>query len=203
LYGDVAPHPRQLALPDLDAVAAASSLPLREPGVCAFGERFSSEVVMSRRRDRNEKQKFQLISDFDVLGKVRVIRRISFFNGEEMVKDGIARRVMDDENVGVIGFQMLPAKRAPMDSKLPPLQPSTAALSRKEMDAIAGSDFKGGENLYGVYGPPGCSRTAGMSEQQRMSRMERGLRPEDLVERSFAKLNAWAQIGPALQEVQL
>jgi hypothetical protein len=38
-----------------------------------------------------------------------------------------------------------------------------------------------------------------MNEEQRMSRMERGLRPEDLVERSFAKLKAWAQI-PVLQD---
>jgi hypothetical protein len=97
---------------------------------------------MSRRRDRSEQQKFQLISHFDVLGKVRVVRRISFFNGEQMVADGIARRVMDDGGMGVIGFQMLPAKAAPKDSKLPPLQPSSAALSRKEMDAVAGSNFK-------------------------------------------------------------
>lgn len=157
---------------------------------------------MPRRRERGEKQQFQLISDFDVLGKVRVVRRISFFNGEKMVADRLARRVMDDDNATVIGFQMLPARRAEMDAKLPPLRPSTAALSRKEMDAVAGSNFKGGENLEGVYGPPGGSRTAGLSEEKRMQRIERGLRPEDLVERSFAKLNAWAQIPGLLHRVR-
>jgi hypothetical protein len=158
------------------------------------------EILMSRRRRRGESNRFQLCSDFDPLGNITVVRRVSFDEGELLVAEGSAKRVMDDENVGVIGFQLCSGGKSDIAHEPVDSNPSNAALSQVEVYAVAGSGFKGGVNRYGVYGPPGKSQTAGLNEAQRQSRIKRGLSGEDLVERSLTKLSAWRQISSLLHD---
>jgi hypothetical protein len=86
----------------------------------------------------------------------------------------------------VVSPRVAESDKAPVDTG------SAAALTQKEVMAVAGTNFKHGR-----------SRTACMTEEQRLRRINGRngdrLPPEDLVERATAKLQAWAQIGPMLQ----
>jgi hypothetical protein len=155
-----------------------------------------------RRRNRSEQQQYNYYDSNTNLG-ARVLRRLSFDKGEEYVAAGIAVCVRDATGK-IIAYQKLEERRIENpDTAMVPSFTSMTVLSRAEVDAIAGSKFKGGENEQGVYGPPGRSRTIGMKEEERMLRMKRGLPAEDLVERAQAKLQAWSHLGCELRMKKL
>jgi len=109
----------------------------------------------------------------------RVTRRISLDAGERMLASGHARRVNDHNGVH-IGYQL--QQPGPVKNGVP-AKPTPALLSAREMDLIAGQAFT-----------HGASRTASMTEAQRLTRVHpltnKLLPPEDEVERAVAKLHA-------------
>lgn len=118
----------------------------------------------------------------------KVIGRLSSRKAEELVRCGFAIRI--DLSDGTVAYQE--REYLVFDADIP--RSTIAALSRAEVEAIAGRHFKGGENLNGNYGPPGRSRTSGLNELQRAKRVLKGLPAEDFVERSEAKLQAWNKL---------
>lgn len=123
------------------------------------------------------KHEFKLFDTNTTLGW-KVIRRISEDHGEDMVLRRKARHVVNSEGKH-IGYQMYESALRPtpvvQDSK-----PSCTSISKREMEANAG--------LFGL------SRTASMSEAQRIKRVARG-RPEmDLVEAARVKLDAYCGV---------
>jgi hypothetical protein len=117
----------------------------------------------------------------------RVIRRIPFEEGEEMVREFRARRIIVDGELK--GFQLCshpgPAahlRRALFANRLPEAARATssAAFSKAEVDAIAGLR--------------GESKTEGLTDEQRAERILRGWRGEDVVEASRKKLNVYRKV---------
>ncbi len=140
---------------------------------------------MSRRRG-NSVRKY----NFYACDGTVVLRRLQASRAEEYVKAGIAMRVLDALG-RVIAYKR---SRHPLYSHdgLIASRHSGPSITRSEMDAIAGRAFKGGENLDGVYGASGRSRTKGLSEEDRLVRFESDRDCEDLVERAEVKLAAFA-----------
>lgn len=128
-----------------------------------------------RRREYGLEKEFKLYSD-DTHVKPRVVNRISGERGEEMVKAKEAIRVESDGGK-IIAYQMCirPPRAQEIVERCP--NPTSAAFSRAEVDAIAFSGFRDGR-----------SRTASMSATERAARVRSGRRAEDLVERSMQKL---------------
>lgn len=111
----------------------------------------------------------------------RVIRTISYSAGEAMVKQRKAERVYDPRNDGkLVGYLLLhgePAKPPIMRES----EPSSAAFSRAEVEAIAG--MRGDDH--------GRSRTANLPERIRVARTMKGRRDMDLVEAAYEKLRVY------------
>lgn len=126
-------------------------------------------------------------------GSKRIVRLITQTVGERMVRAGRAERGLDwDGETACYMRQRCARNRNTAAAISPEMQESTSALTLAEVDAIAGTNFKHGK-----------SRTAHLTESQKLSRGEhpmthRVLPPEDLVELATAKLKAWARIGPAI-----
>ena len=96
---------------------------------------------------RRGKPKYRVYSEPTPLGASTVLQRVSYKDGMAMVALGFVREVVTDTG---IYFQWGKPKQAadkPGGSKA-----SCTALSRAEVELIAGSGFKGGENLAGVVG---------------------------------------------------
>lgn len=116
-----------------------------------------------------------------------VARNISDADGRRGVASGSMREVFDEITHLCIGYQMLAVSEQRGDQDLPSVT-STASISRFEMEVNAGL--------------LGRSRTAGLTEAQRLERAaqrdERSgeyLTPEDVVERVQAKVLIFPHIG--------
>lgn len=107
----------------------------------------------------------------------RLIRRISFERGERMVDAGVAERCFDDSGRHV-AFRVINRGR---ERSASPNSPT--AITMRECEIYAGRCF-----------PRGQSRTARMSEVQRLTRINprdgRRLPPEDAIECVTAKVSA-------------
>jgi hypothetical protein len=112
----------------------------------------------------------------------RVIRWISRIKGSDMVAQGFARDV-HDEQFNHIGFQLMPTRQ--MEQQQLSMHTSTGLVPRDVM-LNAGTQFKHGK-----------SRTAGMTEDQRLHRTHpttgKLLPPEDAVELAQARVREWAR----------
>lgn len=115
-----------------------------------------------------ESRNFLLFPARTVLGW-RVIRRVSFREGETRVGVGEWRRVLDGTTHEHIGYQICTPEMSRGDYELPTIF-SPASISVREMQVNAG--------LFGR------SRTEGLSEDRRLARRN----PEDRVERAHAKV---------------
>jgi hypothetical protein len=115
----------------------------------------------------------------------RVIRMCNLAKGQQKVACGEWREVHDPNTGELIGFQPVTPAEARGDRDLPSLA-SCASISMREMQANAGE--------------LGRSRTAGMLEEDRVSRRDPRngtlLPAEDFVERTRAKVRVFAQVGP-------
>ena len=128
----------------------------------------------------------------------RVIRTISRHEGEAAVDAGTMRRVFDEISGALIGYQLAAEPVRKVDEDLPGLH-SSAAISVREMEIVAGTAFRGGQ-----------SRTAGMPEELRQLRAAktsprtgRRLTTEDAVERATAKVVNWPLVGANTRFVPL
>lgn len=135
---------------------------------------------MSRRPRRRSRNDDFLLFDRNTTLGWRVTRRIGYEQGEKLWATGHARRV-NDCNGQHIGYQLIQQDK--QSDGLPSLL-GPVMLTAREMDLIAGTNFKYGK-----------SRTARMSEAERITRLHpltrRMLPPEDPVERAQAKLKAF------------
>ncbi len=144
---------------------------------------------MARKWYAHARQGFDLCSS-GVGRPVRVIRRISEEEGNQMVRGFRAVRIPD---VGPLkGFQLCShpgaaahIRKALFANRLPEAARATssAAFSKAEVDAIAGTKFKEGK-----------SKTAGLTDEERAARILKGWRGEDLVETSEAKLKIYSRV---------
>lgn len=110
------------------------------------------------------------------LRKVDVVRRVSQAEAMELVNARKAEWAhgANGQNVGIqMCREQIPVKVFVVGDSTP----SSAAMSRREMDLVAGSNFK-----------EGGSRTVGMPEHRREDRVRRGLKETDAVEAASIKL---------------
>jgi hypothetical protein len=137
--------------------------------------------TLRRRRRRQQDGKLWLFSPVTTLGW-RATRWIHPDEGERKVAIGQLRHVLDPSGK-LIGYQM--AEGMPRDENMPSRR-APVSLSVHDMELIAGQTF-----------PKGKSKTAGLPEDLRISRVHplsgRALPPEDDVERAVAKLGAYAE----------
>lgn len=116
----------------------------------------------------------------------RILRTIYPREGERGVERGTMREVHDSITGHLLGYQVLGANEQRGDQDLAS-QPSTAAISRSEMEINAFARFEDGK-----------SHTAGLSEDRRAARRV----PEDRVERVQQKVLMFERrIGPAKGDV--
>lgn len=156
-----------------------------------------------RSRVRDRKGKIALFAadwKFRTVGR-QILRWVSDEQAFELVDAGKATPLRDADS-DVVGLRLLRAcerpstgaQPKPYQERMPVAEQSNTAFSRPEVHAIAGEHFPGGENRAGQYGPPGRSRTARLNEEQRMSRIAKGLCEVDLVEAARAKLNLYTSV---------
>lgn len=136
------------------------------------------------------------VYEFGANGSRRIVELTSRGRAMRMVRAGVIEEALDWDGVTVYYRRLQPKRRAAAalgmrdDGEIVSV-PSCAALTRNEVEAVVGTAFKFGK-----------SRTAGMSEEKRTSRMHpvthRVMAAEDLVELATAKLQAWKQVGPAI-----
>jgi hypothetical protein len=133
----------------------------------------------------------------------RIVGLISRAKGERMVRSKTAQAGLDwdgetlcFERIGTGAASAVPTfvpARPVLEPSELPIERSSTGFTQPEMNAIAGTNFRYGR-----------SRTSGMTEEQRQSRLDRRgkrLPEEDLVETATNKLRAWQQLGPALQQL--
>jgi hypothetical protein len=125
-------------------------------------------------RDTRQSGKYLLYGANTTLGW-RVVRTISFEEGERREAAGSLRRVNDSISGNHIGYQIVPTSERRGDRDLPSLS-STASISQREMEINAGEG--------------GHSRTAGMTEERRLEQRV----PEDRIERVQAKVAVYAYV---------
>ena len=113
----------------------------------------------------------------------RVVRMVSFAEGEKRAGRGSVRRVYDEVTNEHIGYQLVSSHEQRGDRDLRS-QPSTASISMREMQLNAER-----------------SRTVGLTEERRMERVALGLAPEDLVERVQCKVRVFPHIGAAKRDI--
>lgn len=155
-----------------------------------------------RQRDRNGKVAL-LAADWKFRPQHRqILRWIEVEEGDRLVQAGTAEGLCDQDTGELVAFRLLRECERPRavaqfhpykERPLVPI-PSSTAFSRPELLAIAGEHFRGGENNLGVYGPPGRSRTARLNDEQRRSRVAKGLREVDLAEAARTKLNLYRSV---------
>jgi len=121
-----------------------------------------------------------LLFSADISQGWRIVRRVSLDKGKRSVIEGRWREVTDDLG-NHLGYQIISTNS--VDSEMPTRQ-TPATISASEMTLYAGQAFSRGR-----------SRTAGMTEDQRLSRAKlpngRQLPPEDTIERLVGKVNAY------------
>ena len=144
---------------------------------------------MARARHRTRNKQFPLYHSETVHG-FREIRRVSAANGHDMTARGLWREVYDSLN-NLVGYQVMPSMKD--DLQVLSMRSSTAMVAR-DIVLNAGQAFKGGK-----------SRTAGMTEDQRLTRRHnqtgKVLPPEDAVERVEAKIRVYPEITGAKQDI--
>jgi hypothetical protein len=133
-----------------------------------------------RVRGANGELRANLYQPVTTLGWRRVLT-VTVSQGQQKVAAGEWIEVLEAD--GRIGFQARASHKT--DHDLPSMQ-STAAITMREMDIFAGTNF-----------PQGKSRTLGMNEEQRMARprMPNGHipPPEDAIERAIGKVCEWGR----------
>jgi len=143
---------------------------------------------MSRKRNHSSTQ-FSLYPAETLLGW-RVIRNVSYAQGEEMVVQGKWREVYD-EHGNHIGYQMRPSRSDDLEILS---RSSSSGIVRSEMEINAGRVFSKGK-----------SHTAGMSEARRMIRTNRdtgkALPPEDRIERVTSKVRVWPDVEACANDI--
>jgi hypothetical protein len=155
----------------------------------------SARIVMcarvnSARKDRSNgpDNKFFLFSADKVLGW-RVVRLVSSERAVGNLASGIWRNVNDGLGKH-IGYQIV-GSNSDLDLTS---HPTPAAISAYEMERVAGQSFEDGK-----------SQTSGMTEDQRLTRInketKRRLPPEDAVERTAAKVRVWPDITSAKGDI--
>lgn len=111
----------------------------------------------------------------------RVVKRIGWKEAGDLVRAGAARELCDALTGDVMGVEM--GQPVATENGIPSLDVSDGSLSAFEMQVNAG--------LYGV------SRTATMTEEQKVSRVHpksgRVLAPEDVVERTREKIRIYRE----------
>ena len=126
---------------------------------------------------------FDLYPSETILGW-RVIRKVSFAEGDLKVTLGAWREVYD-EFYNHVGYQI----GGGANSVVMPSRPSPSGIVRREMEI----------NALGV------SRTARLNEDRRMSRVHhetgKALPPEDAVERIQAKVRVWPNVDAAAKDI--
>jgi hypothetical protein len=135
----------------------------------------------------------------------RIVGLVTRANGERMVRSKTAQAGLDVDGetlcferieasaVNAVPTFIVANKPTTIDVAIP-MEVSSTAFSKAEVQAIAGSNFRHGR-----------SRTARMTEEQRKQRKDksgRPLAPEDLTERALNKRNAWSQIPVLLDRVR-
>lgn len=137
----------------------------------------------SRIRGQHSASYFDLYSADTSLGW-RVIKKVSSAVGEQQVVQGKWREVYDAYDCH-IGYQILAVL---WQNKEQSSRPTSCVIVQREMLLIAGRAFKKGR-----------SKTAGMTEEQRITRRDlrskvgtgRALPPEDAVEKAQEKLKQY------------
>jgi len=143
-----------------------------------------------RRRDRGNKQRYELVTRGGTFGPTNK-GWVLLDEGEKLVAQGKATPVYQPSTGRLVGFQ-LASSESPTFKPKPRMDVSETMLTRAEVDAVVGEHCKGGENIDGVNGgPPGRSQTAGLNQKQRKLREILGLETVDFVEASRIKLNAF------------
>lgn len=108
----------------------------------------------------------------------RVIRNVSFADGEKRVEEGTFRRIYDQLNVHV-GYQPLVNPFGDYGIRS---EPSDTSITDAESQLNAGLEGK--------------SQTAGLSEVDRELRIAGGKSPEDVLERATEKVRLWPFPAP-------
>lgn len=144
-----------------------------------------------RIRDRQGKLAL-LAADWKFRPEARqILRWVSEEEAERLLSSGRAEALCDRETGELVAYRVLrqcerPRPRAQFHPyrmrELVPV-PSSTAFSRSEINAIAGDRFSKGR-----------SRTARMSEEQRRSRIAKGMREMDLVEAARVKLDVYRRV---------
>jgi hypothetical protein len=138
---------------------------------------------------------------YRVYERDRVVELVSRERGLSLMKAGSVEEICDEHGQTLCFLRV--AKRKPAAAPLgmrgvmvgeAEVERSSTAFTRPEVQALAGRHFRHGRSL-----------TARMTDEQRANRVSRRtgrrLPPVDLVERAVNKFDAWAKIGPALQEL--
>jgi hypothetical protein len=115
----------------------------------------------------------------------RIIRRVSMEDAERYEKAGVWERRYDGNSGELLGFQMVACYI--YDQKVPASKPSPAAISASEMEVFAGV--------------AGRSRTARLSELDKLQRIHDGLPSEDHIERTMCKVFVFPHVGAAKGDI--
>jgi hypothetical protein len=117
----------------------------------------------------------------------RVIRCVTFDQGQREIDRGTCRALRDPVTCELIGFQVISRAAARVDQDIRSEGVEYSGILPEEMRAFAG--------LAGV------SRTAALSEDQREKLIKDHEQPEDFVERTTHKVIVWPYVGPAPGDV--
>ena len=138
-------------------------------------------------RGRSQKLGFPLFSA-DSESKCCIIRRVRMEEAEKMEALGVWERRYDQYSGELIGFRMVASfidDRKVMHSK-----PTPAAICASEMEVNAFTKFRDGR-----------SRTARLSELDKLKRIHDGLPPEDHIERTYRKVLVFPYVGAAKGDI--
>jgi hypothetical protein len=114
---------------------------------------------------------------------MQVICRVSLERAERLETRGVYRREYCPSTGVLLGFRVVGYEARKIDSDLKSM-PSTASISSSEMNLNVER-----------------SRTYGMREEERLSRIKSGRDPEDKVERVQAKVRVYAIVGPGKRDI--
>jgi len=116
----------------------------------------------------------------------KVIDRTTLEGAREYEQRGIWRREYDTQTGELRGFRVDGADVTRVDLDLPHMQ-TTVAISRTEMEV----------NAFGMR----SSHTFRMTEPERLQQAKNGLPPEDMVERTIAKIRVYKLVGAARGDI--
>lgn len=133
-------------------------------------------------------------------GSFRIVELASLRRARHLVRSSEVREAveLDGETpcfvrVKVAGGSSRVLGRCAVSSREPVVERSSTAFTLPEVDALAGVNFRHGR-----------SRTANLTDEQRLARVDkrgRQLPIEDVVERAANKKLEWGKMGPGLQEL--